>query len=363
MAKPRSMVGPTQIPQRCEGGVGRDPGALVTFERGDERAPGGGPRFRRRGGKCRPGMEWAGGIAPGLGEGGREWIPGCHVAIAQRQREPLGLVAKAGEGVARRPVERREELLVGHPFRPGLERCRHLVSRQGPVIRPGLVDLTGQWGIDVGEPLTEEESGAAGLERPERPLREGPAIRHAVAVDADRMVSRINNRHMDERPRSGRLLRPPRILRAVEEVTPRQPMARLDLAKDDRIEEPTLGNVEPDHTPAALIEIGKRHPGLECLLCQIARQRLRAHVRPDSVEDQPAIADDRAPQKFAVETTDAVARVSGKAPPRERGRKRNAARLAAAALEGPGPGRPFDRLDRQADVSEVLPQNHAARPP
>ena len=292
-------------------------------------------------------MEWAGGIAPGLGQRGREWIPGCHAGIQQRCGELLALVAETGEGVARRPVERCEELLVGYPFRAGLERRRHLVGRQGSVIRPGLGDLAGQRRIDVGEPLTEEESGAAGLERPERPLREGPAIRHAVAVDADRMVSRIHDSHMNERSRSGRLLRPPRILRAVEEVTPRQPMARLDLAKDDRIEEPTLGNVEPDHTPAALIEIGKRHPGLECLLCQIARQRLRAHVRPDAVENQPAVANDRAPQEFAVETADAVARVSGKAPSRKRGRECGAARLAAAAaLEGPGLGRPFDRLDR-----------------
>ena len=292
-------------------------------------------------------MEWAGGIAPGLGQRGREWIPGCHAGIQQRCGELLALVAETGEGVARRPVERCEELLVGYPFRAGLERRRHLVGRQGSVIRPGLGDLAGQRRIDVGEPLTEEESGAAGLERPERPLREGPAIRHAVAVDADRMVSRIHDSHMNERSRSGRLLRPPRILRAVEEVTPRQPMARLDLAEDDRIEEPTLGNIQPDHPPAALIEIGQRHPGLDCLFAEVACERLRAHVRPDAVEDQPAVANDRAPQEFAVETADAVARVSGKAPSRKRGRECGAARLAAAAaLEGPGLGRPFDRLDR-----------------
>ena len=84
MAKPRLMVGSAQIPQRCEGGVGRDPGALVTVEGGDERAPGGGPGFRRCRGECRPSMEWAGGIAPGLGQRGREWIPGCHAGIQQR---------------------------------------------------------------------------------------------------------------------------------------------------------------------------------------------------------------------------------------------------------------------------------------
>jgi hypothetical protein len=87
-------------------------------------------------------------------------------------------------------------------------------------------------------------------------------------------------------------------------------MAGLHLPKDNRIEESPLWHIKPNHPSPALIEIGKRQPGLERLFIQIAWERLGPHVRADTIEDQPTVADDSAAEQFAIETADAVSRVT-----------------------------------------------------
>ena len=168
---------------------------------------------------------------------------------------------------------------------------------------------------------------------------------------------------MDDRLRAGRLFRSPRILGAVEEVAACQPVAGLHLPKDDRIEESAIWNIKPDHPSPALIKVGKRQPGLERLFAEVARERLGAHVRADTIEDQPTVADNSAAEQLAVETADAVTRVRGKSPTSKRRRERGGQRGKPALLERRGPGRLLDPIDRHVHRGELGAEGRCLRRP
>ena len=106
------------------------------------------------------------------------------------------------------------------------------------------------------------------------------------------------------------------------------PQQDMELARSifsELIEINTVNSELGNNTTAALVDPGKREPGFQRFLANVAIQWDRSHAGTDSVENQPAVPNDGAVQQFTVMTATAVAGITVEAPPGKRhGQRRQA---------------------------------------
>ena len=250
---------------------------------------------------------------------------------------PIDLVEFLAEFLPGGPVgggEDRGEFFERDSLRARGEAGGNFAGRERLAVRPRLLDLPRQRGVDAREPLAEEKAGLPPLEPMQFPLLVPLAVRFAIAVKSDAVVRRVDDGDMHQRVGPGGLGGAVGVVGPAEEIAPGHPVPRLQFAKHDRVEELPDRRVEPQHSTATLLVIRQRDPHLEGLLGPVAGDRAGADRRRPAIQQQPPPLNTGPVQQFAMMLPHAVAGVLFETPARLGTWKRRPVRGRRCGLVG-----------------------------